>query len=978
MGRSGHTSLDTNTAASSGPVGTFGYSDSETGLSTGSSFSHGPEVEAVAEVSAAMTAGVPSAEVGPLVRPRQSGYRASATGLRERVRSLDADEPAGYAAGSEAALKLGQMAEAEAILVEGVERFPGDVGLAGQFANMAAHRREWGEALTRWSQFRMRFPDHPAGFVGAAWAFREQGQTDLAEILLTEAARRFPDHPDVLRDRATVAHLCGDWGEAAARWARVRAVSPDVPGGYGRGAEAQAKLGAFAEADALLLAGMERFPDDWDLVVGFAEIAGQHGDWPEALRRWMVARRRFPLDRHVQARLFETRMRIVGDDPDAAARADAELAAPEDRHMRTVMMACESLGGARFGCEFGGVQRAFWAEPLGLLRWADADPAHLIAALEQRFEGLGLAENTEVFTYPSGASREYGVRDTRFNLGMHTFVDVASASADAMLHSVGRRMQFLRRKLIEDLESGAKLFVYKLTYRTLTVDELDRLYAAVRSYGPATLLYVRTTDAEHPDGTVERVKPGLLVGYLDHFSVSADDQPLTMPVEAWGRVCALAYELWQAGRDEDADTAPVAPRGDAAKRGRAANEGARLARWNPTIAEQLRRDANEPGQGELSRRLRAALLAAGTDAGADLRLEVEAVAGHYLAHDRHDRWLFDNCILLGMVSGAFDIVERVIRYRYESSWAAEVVVERAQRPAPVLRWEVRSSILSRFVFDESAFQSDHLINIILFWARTIGLYDGYHRSGQAEVGAVDVNLWDAGMVPGIAFCDHRPGYFLAPDPMFVSEYGYRHLRAELDAGLLPWEERMPVAFWRGVTTGAWDGTDWRTLPRVRLCEIAAASDGSIDAGINSVVQMSRETAAEIRVSGLMRPGVPPLEFARHKYQIDVDGNSNSWPGLFHKLYSGSPGPKVGSPFDFRQWYYDRLIAWHNYVPVASDMGDLVEKVEWLRRNDDTAREIGRRGHELAASLNYEAEVIGAAPIISAALRQDAFLRSGQL
>ena len=210
-------------------------------------------------------------------------------------------------------------------------------------------------------------------------------------------------------------------------------------------------------------------------------------------------------------------MRVVEADPDGAVPGDAELAAPEDRRMCKIMMACESLGGARFGCEFGGIQRAFGAEPLGLLRWADADPGHIIPALERRFEGVGLPENTEVYTYASGASQEYGVRDRRFNLATHTFIDAGSMSAEALLHSVGRRQQFLRRKLIEDMESGSKLFVYKLTYATLSADELDRLHAAVRTYGPATLLYVRYADAEHPDGTVERVKPGLLVGYPGSF-----------------------------------------------------------------------------------------------------------------------------------------------------------------------------------------------------------------------------------------------------------------------------------------------------------------------------------------------------------------------------------------------------------------------------------------------------------------------------
>lgn len=451
--------------------------------------------------------------------------------------------------------------EAETVLAATMARFPDDPTPTAHHATLSNVRGDWIEASARWDRFRLRFPEHPAGYIGAAWAFRGRAMYELAEILLAEAEQRFPDIPDILRDRAHIAHDRGDWDEAARRWARLRGAAPGDPSGFLLGAKALLACSRHEEAVALLAAGRERFPDDARFYVDIGEAAGARGDWGEALRLWTAARRRFPLDRLIQERLFEARMRLIGDTQDGEVPADAEPVLPEDRRMGEIMMACESLGGARFGCEFGGVQRAFGAEPLGLLRWADADPIHIIPALEQRFEGVGLPENTEVFTYPSGMSREYGIRDTRFNLATHTFVNAESVPAETMLQNVCRRQQFLRRKLIDDLESGAKLFVYKVTYTTLTDDELTRLHAAVRSYGPATLLYVRYSDADHPDGTVERVKPGLLVGYLDHFTVTADEKMLTMPVESWGQVCERAYALWRSEGDGGAkDSRPVTAR----------------------------------------------------------------------------------------------------------------------------------------------------------------------------------------------------------------------------------------------------------------------------------------------------------------------------------------------------------------------------------------------------------------------------------
>lgn len=258
------------------------------------------------------------------------------------------------------------------------------------------------------------------------------------------------------------------------------------------------------------------------------------GDLPEALRLWTAARRRFPLDRVIQERLFQVRMRLVELDPDMARRAESDPARPDDQGMHAIMMSFESLGGARFGCEFGGVQRAFGAEPLGLLRWVDIAPDDIINALEQRFAGVGQPEGIEIFTYRTGDNPEDGTRDLRYNMVMHTFVPEGAMSADKVLQNSCRRLQYLTRKIIDDLQSGTKIFVYKITYDNLTPGQLAQLHAAVRAYGAGTLLYVRYADAEHPDGTVTHVAPGLLVGYMDHFGASRDGKLLPLPVDFLG------------------------------------------------------------------------------------------------------------------------------------------------------------------------------------------------------------------------------------------------------------------------------------------------------------------------------------------------------------------------------------------------------------------------------------------------------------
>ena len=65
-----------------------------------------------------------------------------------------------------------------------------------------------------------------------------------------------------------------------------------------------------------------------------------------------------------------------------------------------------------------------------------------------------------------------------------------------------------------------------------------------------------------------------------------------------------------------------------------------------------------------------------------------------------------------------------------------------------------------------------------------------------------------------------------------------------------------------------------------------------------------------------------------------------------------------------QWFYDELRPWHNYVPVAPDISDLVEKVNWLNRNDAVAEAIGHRGLALASRVSYAREMTRSVPVLS--------------
>lgn len=337
-----------------------------------------------------------------------------------------------------------------------------------------------------------------------------------------------------------------------------------------------------------------------------------------------------------------------------------------------------------------------------------------------------------------------------------------------------------------------------------------------------------------------------------------------------------------------------------------------------------------------------------------------------------DHTLLASALSVAIAAVDLDAAALIVDRAFDTGdWFSIGVEDISHKRADVIRWEIQDKAHCKIWFDRTSLQSSGTEAAMVRFVSLLPLLTAYRTYENFVGGNLFVNLGDIGYVPGLAFCDNRPEYFLVPDAVFVLHRGYTAMRRVATEQAVPWRERLPIGYWRGGTSG--HPTDralgWRALPRIRLCAIGQENQNLIDAGITHIAQMpDTKSEQELRNSGVMRPFIPAEEFRRYKYQIDIDGNTNSWPGLFQKLLTGSPVLKVASQYGYRQWYYDRLRPWINFVPVTSDMSDLVEKVGWLRENDDAARRIGENGQALAMSLRYDSELKAAGRTIAAAAR----------
>ena len=305
----------------------------------------------------------------------------------------------------------------------------------------------------------------------------------------------------------------------------------------------------------------------------------------------------------------------------------------------------------------------------------------------------------------------------------------------------------------------------------------------------------------------------------------------------------------------------------------------------------------------------------------------------------------------------------------EETSPLSVILENGNTDKPFtgVIWKTVERNKSVFIFNQSM-PHDRYQFFVTRLILLLPLIQYFHQSSHYYNGSIFINLDDSADAEGLAFCSNHEHQILIPDVEFINSQGYAKTKEDFFHHEILWQERKSIAFWRGSTTGVRKGDSWKSLPRVKLAEICSevGHKDLFDVGISSLAQVSSVEGRQLKRAGLIKSFSPISSINRYKYQIDIDGNTNAWSALFQKLLSKSAVLKVDSPHHYRQWFYPKLVPWKNFVPVCSDMSDLVEKLLWLKNNDDKAESIGIAGYNLASSLTYEHELEEASRVIGEA------------
>ncbi len=128
----------------------------------------------------------------------------------------------------------------------------------------------------------------------------------------------------------------------------------------------------------------------------------------------------------------------------------------------------------------------------------------------------------------------------------------------------------------------------------------------------------------------------------------------------------------------------------------------------------------------------------------------------------------------------------------------------------------------------------------------------------------------------------------------------------------------------------------------------------------NLLQMAQEHPAELEAinTGVWKPApnLPRFEVGQGRYYslpeqvemyaflLDVEGNG--WSGRLKLLFhTGRPVLIQDRPWE--EFYFPQVKAFEHYVPVAADMSDLVQQVQWLQGNPEEGDRIARNAQTFA-------------------------------
>ncbi len=159
----------------------------------------------------------------------------------------------------------------------------------------------------------------------------------------------------------------------------------------------------------------------------------------------------------------------------------------------------------------------------------------------------------------------------------------------------------------------------------------------------------------------------------------------------------------------------------------------------------------------------------------------------------------------------------------------------------------------------------------------------------------------------------------------------------------PWSLKLSRAVWRGSRTGGeFTLHNFLEFPRSKAITFSLQFPRLIDARFLTPDPNDAQLGTYPNYFGNT---LSINDHIKYKYQLLIDGNSCAYSGSFWRLFSNCVILKQSS--DSIQWYYRALQPNVHFLPVNSDMSNLVDVIQWAMMHDEEARKVSEQAQAFA-------------------------------
>lgn len=159
-----------------------------------------------------------------------------------------------------------------------------------------------------------------------------------------------------------------------------------------------------------------------------------------------------------------------------------------------------------------------------------------------------------------------------------------------------------------------------------------------------------------------------------------------------------------------------------------------------------------------------------------------------------------------------------------------------------------------------------------------------------------------------------------------------------------WESKKSMAVFRGSNTGC--GYNDQNNTRLKLANLGRNNPNLLDVGItnwNLRIRKNKDSpylqipdVGDLNLIGKLSPE----QQSNYKFLINVDGHVSAF-RLSLELSMGSCILLVESPEKWKMWFSDLLEPYVHYIPIKSDLSDLMDQLSWCLKNDSKCKTIAK-------------------------------------